>query len=227
MFIEIIAKDINDIKFLNSYNIDRIEYCINLEKGGYTPLLKDIKQAASISKIPVNVIVRYSEKEYYGFWEFKKMLKTIKKISKTDINGIVIGALSKNKLVSRTRMNKIMKQTKKLKVTFHRAFDNIALTNKNEEMNYLNEVKVDSILTSGTPTGVSNNLKLLNELEDNRVKNNFQIKLLVGGGVNFENIESVKKFAKSIHIGSLIREDSSWNKPISNELLNKIIKTLK
>ncbi|ASZ09441.1 copper homeostasis protein [Mesoplasma chauliocola] len=219
--LEVIAANINDIKIINESNADRIEFCKELKKGGFTPEYDDIKKACEISKLPINVMVRNTDRDFcYTEEEFKWMLSDIEFINSVKPNAIVIGILKEDKSIDIERM-KIVKEKldSKIKITFHKAFDEVL--DKIEGLKILKELGVSTILTSGG-ANILENLKLLNELS-----NLSDIEILAGGGINSNNIDLVKQSVESIHVGTLARVKNSWDFECDLNVINEIKERIK
>lgn len=127
MFLEVIATSLKDIENINQPQADQIELCANMEFGGYTPNYDLIAQACSLAKAPVMVMVRHNNDSFevddITFQQFKKDIAFIKT---TNAAGIVCGILKKNNNVDINKMQTIIKLAKPLRITFHRAFDNVS-----------------------------------------------------------------------------------------------------
>ncbi|WP_158696836.1 copper homeostasis protein CutC [Mesoplasma florum] len=212
--LEVIAADIKDINIINLSNADRIEFCKELKKSGFTPDYEDIEEACKISKLPINVMVRNTDRDFcYTDAEFNQMLEDIKFINKTKANSIVIGILTPDNKIDVKRM-KIVKENlnENIKITFHKAFD--LVEDKIEAVKLLEDIGISTILTSAG-NKIDDNLKLLKQLT-----NSTKIEILAGGGVNWNNFTNVKECSNSIHIGTLARFNNSWDDSCDIDFIN-------
>lgn len=208
MKLEVIAKDLKDIAMINESVADRIEFCHDLEIGGLTPSYDEISQAGLISKVPVNIMVRPHDRGYvYTDAEFQQMLKDIEYIAGTKAAGIVVGVLTSDHKIDVVRMKEIMALKKDKTVTFHRAFQEVA--DQTTGLKVLHDLGVNTILTSGA-ANINESLSLLDQLKAQKL-----VTILGGGGVDFTNVDAVKKVVDEIHVGTAIRETKSWAAPIS------------
>jgi copper homeostasis protein len=124
MKLEVIATSLSDLKQINQSQADRIEYCVNLEVGGLTPTHQEILAFLDQAKLPVNVMVRPTSRDfYYTESEFQQMLRDVKFLSQTSANGIVVGILDYDDTIDFERMQAIMELKGDKEVTFHRAFE--------------------------------------------------------------------------------------------------------
>lgn len=218
MFLEVIATSMKDIEKINNSLANQVELCSAMEFGGYTPSYELIAEACQFSTKPVMVMVRNSNN---GFSvtadDFKIFQKDIEFIKTTHAAGIVCGILTRDNEIDMEKMREIIKLAKPLKVTFHRAFDEIV--NKMAALQQLVKLGVTNVLTSGGKDNVVNNVNVLTTLK----QLNLPIRILTGGGVNLENISLfLKNGIDDIHVGKCVHANNSFEQPISSELINKI-----
>ena len=218
MFLEVIATSLKDIEKINNSLADQVELCTAMEFGGYTPSYELIAEACKISLKPVMVMVRNNNN---GFNitdnDFKIFKRDIEFIKTTHASGVVSGILTKDNNIDVERMSEIIKLAKPLKITFHRAFDEIF--NKKQALEQLVKLGVTTVLTSGGQDNIVNNINKFKELK----KLNLPIKILAGGGVNLENVNVLlKNGINDIHVGKCVHEDNNFNNPINYKLINNI-----
>lgn len=218
MLLEIIAININDISKINKSKATQIELCSNMSQGGYTPDYDLIKASTELSKLPVRVMVRRSNDGFnISPEEFNLLLADIEFIKTTKATGIVCGILTKHHTIDIDRMKTIVELARPLKVTFHRAFDEVK--DHKIALQQLVELGIDSVLTAGGTKPILDNLGHIKKLEQHQ----FPIKILLGSGINLKNINIFKnQKLTNIHVGRCVREDESFNKPISIELIKQI-----
>jgi len=220
MKLEVIAINLVDVKKINESNADRIEFCHNLEVGGLTPTYAEIKQTAEESKLPINVMLRPTARDfYYTEAEFEQMLTDLKFIVTTKVNGIVVGIINPDGTINKERMQKIMELRGDKKVTFHRAFEQVK--DQIQGLKDLAELGVDSLLTSGNGK-ILDSLDLLKELTDQKL-----VTIIGGSGINVDNIQQVSKNVNEIHVGTAVRDNQSWTSPINVEKINQLKEIIK
>lgn len=220
MFVEIIAHTVEDIKQINKTTADRIELCGVMEEDGLTPEIDLIKKVSKISEKPFRVMIRNHNRDfYYTETEIEKMIEQIEICNQIpNIDGYVIGALNKEQTeLNIDQMKRLIKAAGGRNITFHKACERIL--NK-ESINQLIELKINTILTQGGLTPILENTEMLKELS----QYNEQMQILLGGGVNLENIKILKKISPNVHLGSAVRLNKSYDQPIDPELVNKIKK---
>ncbi|WP_342258910.1 copper homeostasis protein CutC [Spiroplasma endosymbiont of Dioctria linearis] len=217
MLLEVIGKDFKDIRLINNSNANRIEFCNDLKVGGLTPALEDIKYACDLSKLPINIIVRNTARDFfYTEKEKEDMIEQIKFIRTTKANGIVIGALNKDLTIDVQFMKQVIKHKGNLEITFHKAFDELKEFIKSYRL--LNELGIDNVLTSGGKD-IKKGRKVLKKL----VALNLNTKVLVGGGIDQKNFSSFKKISKNIHVGSCVRNNKSWDESVNDKRINELL----
>ncbi|ATZ18621.1 copper homeostasis protein [Williamsoniiplasma somnilux] len=219
MKLEVIAKDLQDIIEINKSTADRIEFCSELEVGGLTPDRKDIIKAGEISKLPVNVMLRPTARDfYYTDAEFEQMVEDAKFIDQTKVAGVVVGIITPNGEINVERMKKIIALVGNKTITFHKAFEQ--LKDPIKSLSILKELGVKTVLTSGK-LNINESFDLLKDLTNQK-----QIIILAGGGVDFSNINKIVSIVNEVHVGTAVRESKSWNVPISIAKINEMKKHL-
>nr|VZR97771.1 Copper homeostasis protein CutC [Mycoplasma feriruminatoris] len=215
MFLEVIAKDLNDIRVINNSRADRIEFCKNLEVGGLTPSLDDIILANQITLKPLHVMIRNNTKDFFfDDYELIKQLEMISVIQKLpNIHGIVIGALNSDYTINEDFLQRVNRVKGNLKITFNRAFD--LVKDPISALHVLNKHKIDAVLTSGG-SNINTGLEMIKQLVDEKL----DIEILIGGGVDRNNIKQCLTVNNHIHLGRAIRTNSSWNSDIVIDEIN-------
>ncbi|WP_338971453.1 copper homeostasis protein CutC [Spiroplasma endosymbiont of Panorpa germanica] len=213
MVLEVIAKNLEDIKRINNSQANRIELCDNLEVGGLTPSRDLITKATELSHLPVNVIIRPTARDFvYTDEEFNQILEDIRFVNKTKAKGIVVGVLNQNGEIDYNKMIKIMNVVKNKTVTFHKAFDYVP--SFLEAAIFLDSINVTNILTAGGTNPIAENVNLIQEINLNTT-----MKILAGGGVTIDNVSDILNATDQIHIGTAARISNNWDSEID---INKI-----
>lgn len=219
VLLEVIATNFKDAILIDKSKADRIELISDYSKGGLSPKIQLVKDLSLKIKKPFRVMVRFSYSSFvYDDEMFLECLDFIKQVAKTKAEGIIFGSLNSANRINFKQLELVIKTKKQLKLTFHRAFDEIKENLIFEEFNKLKQYKVDSLLTSGTSSisaiKGSKNIKMLNNLA------NKKIEIIAGKGINKNNVLDLVKFTniKAVHFGSAIRE----NDEISIKKINEI-----
>ena len=181
---------------------NRIEFCSNIETGGITPSREDISLLIKKIDIPLRVLIRPRSGNFiYSEKEILKMISDIKFCKSIGCEGVVIGALTKNRNINIKTTKRLIKAARPMHVTFHRAFDEG--NNLNQNLEDVIASGCDTLLTSGQKKNVKrglNNLKVLIKLANNRIT------ILSGGGVNYKNAQDLYKVGvRNFHLSGNIK----------------------
>lgn len=166
----------------------RIELCSELAVGGLTPSYGLIKQVVEKLSIPVFILVRPRSGNFtYSNSEFDIMKHNIQLCKDLGCAGIVSGVLNEDNTIDFKRTQELIKCSKPLPFTFHRAFD--WTPNPTKALKELIDLGVQRILTSGQESSAEKGLELLQQLKE---KANNKITILPGGGINSKNAHLFK-----------------------------------
>jgi len=216
--IEIIAMSVEDAKKIEYCGANRIELVCALTEGGLTPSFGLLENVIKNVSIPVNVMIRHHNKNFScSEYDLRIMKNDIQIVKELGANGVVLGSLDNNR-INENDLNILLEDSKGLEITFHRAFDE---TNVKESLEILKKYDITNILTSGGKGKIENNLENLEEL----VKLSDNINILVGGGLNLENILHIKETtrASDFHFGTAVRFDKNPFKEIDEKELKKLV----
>ncbi len=187
MLVEVCANSLESALIAQEAGADRIELCSELGVGGITPSYGLIKLAKERLNIPVHVLIRPRSGHFtYTDLEYEVMLKDIAFCKEIGVDGIVSGALFDDSSLDVDRTSALVKASRPMKFTFHRAFDWV--TNPKEVLGQLETLNVDYILTSGLQTSAEKGLELLREL--NQISKKTIV--MAGGGIRLENSAKFK-----------------------------------
>lgn len=206
--IELCLENIEDV-YLADKNRDivkRIELNSALSVGGLTPNLEILKKAKKITDIPIICMIRLRAGNFiYSKEEMDIMVKDANRYIKY-CDGLAFGALDNEFNVDLKNTLKILNICKKnnKEFVFHRAID--ITNNYFDNIKLLDGINVNRILTSG-------NYKNCDLGYSNLKKLNTKCSIIVGGGINLENIHKFKNF--EIH--------GSFSEIYSNILGNHLI----
>jgi len=177
---------------------DRIELCAELAVGGITPSYGLLKKVLQNISIPVMVLIRPRSGDFsYSEDEFTIMKENILLCKELGCKGIVSGVLHTNNTIDMERTQELVKLSKPMSFTFHRAFD--WLKNLIEALQELEKIGVDRILTSGQEPTAKKGIDRLIELQKSATNS----KILPGGGINESNIQLFQKAGFSeVHLSA-------------------------
>ncbi len=217
MLVEVCANSLESAINAQKAGADRIELCSELAVGGITPsygLLKAIKEQISI---PVHVLIRPRSGDFtFSDGEFEIMVTDIALCAEMGLDGIVSGVLHKDLTLDVDRTEKLIKVSKGLKFTFHRAFDWV--NDPFETLEQLEALGVNYILSSGQQKSASEGIDLLTDLQQKAAS----CLIMPGSGVNVSNVDLfLKNGFKAVHLSgtelipTMIRQpEISMNSPV-------------
>lgn len=228
MKLELCAASVEAISIAKKYSFDRIELCQNLENGGTTPSLGMIQYAIN-QGIETHVLIRQRAGDFvYTEEEKQVMINDSILATSIGVKGLVIGSLTEKNEIDEATITKILTSISGIDFTFHRAFDDILDWKK--AMDLLIQLGFKRILTSGGKSTVDQGFERLREII--QYANN-RIEIMVGGGVNPDNIYKLASELKphSIHFsGTILTLKNNSTSLFSSKLLEineeKIKKTL-
>lgn len=184
MLLEICANSYQSAINAQTAGAHRIELCSELSIGGITPSYGLIKQVVDALTIPAFVLIRpRSGNFHYSSDEFEIIKHDIQICKKLGVKGVVSGVLNANNSIDIKRAKELIELAKPMEFTFHRAFD--LVPNPKKSIQELIELGIPRVLTSGQQLKAIDGIDLLIELKK---IGDSKIKILVGSGVNSENV---------------------------------------
>jgi len=209
MFLEIATFDITSAEIALNSIADRIEFCADINSGGITPDLEELRYLKDKYSKPIHVMIRPVGGGFlYTDSEFRQMQKSIIEFSKANADGFVFGILDEDQEID-IEKNKILIDLANGKpCVFHRAIDRTKNIFESTEM--LIKLGFKEILTSGGENsameGKENLKKLVEDYSDD-------IKILIGGGVRSNNISELKNVTKGqyFHSSAVLSYESFAN----------------
>ncbi len=186
MKLELCAGNEQAVRIAQQFSFSRIELCQQLEIGGITPSIG--LQEFSKNIIETHVLIRPRGGNFeYSSDEKEVMLKDIQFSRSIGMHGIVVGALTSENKLDELFLKEAVKSAGAIPVTFHKAFDEVK--NWKESLEKLIELGFRRVLTSGQALNASEGI---NQLISMKTFAKNRIEIMVGGGVNAENIFKIK-----------------------------------
>ncbi len=197
--LEVCVDNIESIDVTNKIGVQRLELCSALALGGLTPSLSLISYAKQNTSISLHSMIRPRGGDFYfSGKEVDSMLYDIDIAAGLGVHGVVIGILNNDFTINIKAVEKFVSKANSLKldVTFHRAFDFVP--DIKSALNFLMEVGVRRILTSGTKSTAFEGMETIKEL--NALANG-RIEIMAGSGINAGNVLEIiqKTFVRDIH----------------------------
>ncbi|KPD02891.1 copper homeostasis protein CutC [Moellerella wisconsensis] len=207
--LEICCFGIECAQIAQEFGADRIELCSGAAEGGLTPSYGCLKHARKNIHIPVHPIVRPRGGDFcYNTMEFEVIKDDVQMIRELGFPGVVVGMLDSEGRIDLPRMELLMRETRGLEVTFHRAFD--MCVNPLLALEQLKSLGIARILTSGQQQNAELGLPLLKQLNDKSREINGPI-IMAGAGVRLSNL------TKFIEMG-ITELHSSAGKTVSSSM---------
>ncbi len=217
--LEIIATSVADAIAAERSGADRLELCAALSEGGLTPSLGLVEAVVEAVSIPVHVIVRpHSRTFQYDESDLTVMLADIRYIKQAGAAGIVIGVLNEDNEVNTRALSRLLTEAGGMKVTFHRAFDDIA--NQLEALEVIASFpQIQRILTSGGQAPAPEAAEQLKKLVDK--SRNTSVRILAGNGMSPETLSTLVRVTglEEVHFGSAVRVNRSFMYPIDEAVI--------
>lgn len=144
---EVCCGDIESVYAAKAGGADRVELCCALGEGGLTPSYGQIRLAQR-QDIPVNVLIRPRRGDFcYSDAEIEQMITDIREACRSNVNGIVIGALTPEGDIDVPTMQRLIDAAGDRQITFHRAFDMVR--DPQPSLEAVIELGCHNVLTSG------------------------------------------------------------------------------
>ncbi|HPW66026.1 MAG TPA: copper homeostasis protein CutC [Salinivirgaceae bacterium] len=172
---------------------DRIELCSGYSEGGLSPSAASIKLVRQSVDCKLHVMIRPRIGDFlYSEFEKEIILEDIKFCKITDVDGIVVGALTQSGDIDTDFVKTVVETAYPMQVTFHRAFD--ISRDLFSSLDELINCGVNRILTSGGKSSAFEGLQTLSELVK-RAAN--KITILPGGGISPKNVLEILNTTKA------------------------------
>ncbi len=165
----------------------RVELCDYLAGGGTTPsagMIEVVRQSISIA---LHVLIRPCRGDFlYSDAEFDVMKKDIALCRKLGVNGVVIGALTKDGSIDKASTAELIAHAGPMSITFHRAFD--FCVDPLKGLDDLLKLGVNRLLTSGQQETALQGAALIRELHEKAAG---KMIIMPGGGVTPANLQNL------------------------------------
>ena len=178
---------------------DRVELCGNLSIGGVTPDTEIIRVVRAQVHIPIFSMIRPRAGDFvYSDAEFSEMRRSINDAKESEMNGVVLGVLRKDRRVDVERARELVEFARPLPVTYHRAFDETI--DLRQALDDVIEAGAKRILTSGGAKSALEGAAVLAELIEAAGE---RIVIVPGAGISSANIAEVARRtrAREFHSG--------------------------
>ena len=212
--IESCCTTLDEARAAQSRGAGRIELCVDLAGGGFTPPRDLIRDVVAALTIPVNVLIRPQAWEgssgagrfgdcyqstaqapmdfaadvfVYDEAELQQMIEDIAYCRSVGVAGIVVGALTPVGAIDQPAMRRLIAAARPLPVTFHRAFD-VCAENPFLAIDELIALGCARLLTSGQASNAWEGRELIQKMVQYA---DGQLIILAGKGVTPDNLAAL------------------------------------
>lgn len=190
MIYEFCAENVTLLEKAMEAGARRIELCDNLAVGGTTPSYGVTKAAVELAanyNTTIMTMIRPRGGDFvYNDLEIAIMLEDIRLIAQAGSQGVVFWALTADKKLDKTNLEKLIAASKGMEIVFHMAFDELSEEDQLEAIDWLSQAGVTRILTRSGVSGDSLEKRFAHYhriLEHAKGK----IEILPGGGIDLDN----------------------------------------
>ena len=190
MIYEFCAENVTLLEKAMQAGARRIELCDNLAVGGTTPSYGVTKAAVELAAnydTTIMTMIRPRGGDFvYHDLEIAIMLEDIRITAQAGSQGVVFGALTAEKKLDKTNLEKLIAASKGMEIVFHMAFDELSDEEQLEAIDWLSQAGVTRILTRAGVSGDS----LEKRFEHyHRILEHAagKIEILPGGGIDLDN----------------------------------------
>lgn len=190
MIYEFCAENVTLLEKAMQAGARRIELCDNLAVGGTTPSYGVTKAAVELAAnydTTIMTMIRPRGGDFvYNDLEIAIMLEDIRMTAQAGSQGVVFGALTAEKKLDKSNLEKLIAASKGMEIVFHMAFDELSDEDQLEAIDWLSQAGVTRILTRAGVSGDSLEERFAHYhrlLEHAKGK----IEILPGGGIDLDN----------------------------------------
>jgi len=194
---EIALADVVTAKKAIRAGVDRIELNARLDLGGVTPTFAAVQGILDMirgTQVELVVMVRPRGGDFvYSGSEIEQMKQSIERLKQMGVKNVTFGVLTPAQGINYEKMNELIEFTQPMAVVFHMAFDEIPVTDKLAEIDWLAQHRVQRILTHGGSLDLPIE-ETLDALKETVELAQDRIEILPGGGITFANAEKVAEY---------------------------------
>jgi copper homeostasis protein len=206
IYLEVNVYSVSSAQSAEQGGAHRVELCDNLSEGGTTPSYGMVMATKKAIRIPVYAMVRPRGGDFlYTGVEFDIMKNDIISFRKAGVDGVVFGILNENGQVDRERCRELVRISRNMSLTFHRAFD--MTSDPFRALEDIIDLGFHRVLTSGQAPSAIEGAEMIARLMKQAAG---RIILMPGGGINEMNITRLWQStgAHEFHISARRRRDS-------------------
>lgn len=214
--LEIACFNLESAVMAQTAGADRIELCDNYHEGGTTPSLGMITQARKHLHIPIYVMIRPRGGNFvYTPIELESMLEDIKLCKQENIDGVVFGVLTPDGAIDFASCEKLVDAARPMKITFHKAFDEIA--DQEAALEQLISLGINRVLTSGGAASAFDGIAKIAQLVSISAG---RIGIIAGGGLRAANVQEIirRTGITEVHSAAIVHKNQPFPHPSIHEI---------
>lgn len=205
--VEVCAGSVEDCIAAEQGGADQIELNSAVHLGGLTPSVGLARLAKKNTSLPIYAMLRPRAAGFhYNETEMNTLRIDAKALIDEKVDGLVFGFLNSDSSFNKELNKEFVDlcHDAKIDAVIHRSFDRAE--DPYEAIETLIEIGADRILTSGQAAKAIDGLDLLKDLQE---KYGDQIELVVGSGVNKDNI---KEILEKTNVNQVHASFKAWSK---------------
>jgi copper homeostasis protein len=213
MLLEVIATSARDALAAERGGADRVEVCTAIERDGLTPPPRLVAEVRAAVSIEMRAMLRPGDGFALGVGERESLAADAASLLDAGADGFVLGFLDEAGDVDLGAIESLVPSLGGKPYTFHRAIDHSRdPLSTYRTLATLGANAPDTILTAGSPEGVTAGLPTLHALAEAAAAPPAPA-LMVGGGLRQEHVPPLTAAGiTAFHVGSPARE--SWSTPV-------------
>lgn len=195
--LEVCAGSIESIRAAYEGGAARVELCAALSEDGLTPSVGMMRYAKSLEGLMVHVLIRPRGGDFvYTEEEVRCMEADIMVARETSVDGVVIGALTKEGEIDMDVCRRLVSAAGDMNITFHRAFD--VCCDPVKALEQIISLGCNRLLTSGHEKNAVEGIPMLKKLVSRAAG---RLVVMPGCGVNPGNAQKILEAcgAEEIH----------------------------
>lgn len=166
---------------------DRVELCIDLDRGGLTPPVDVLRETCARLRIPVHAMIRPRGGDFTcSPTELDGMAANIDEAKRLGAREIVLGVLTPARNIDVAATSDLVRRAQPLEVTFHRAFDHVP--DLDAALEAVIRTGAGRVLTSGGATTAAEGIPVLARLVQ-RARG--RITIIAAGSIRQHNVAPV------------------------------------
>lgn len=184
--VEACCDSVHTARLAQEYGAGRVELC-GPGPGGTTPSLGLVARVRDELRIPLHVMIRPHTRDFlYDDDDLDVMRNDLIAMRQLGVDGIVVGPLQVNSTLHTQQLAEFVELARPLKVTFHRAFDQIA--DQMLALDLMLLLGVDYVLTSGAQRTALEGAPRLSALQHRAGE---RLTVLAGGGIRADHVRAL------------------------------------